>query len=304
MWRMISIVWAVRDGDCEPATVGRRGSSVQEELIAYKQRQRQTWGSSIGLHRLSGEFTPASQRLVDWLGVGPDDRVLDVATGTGRTAVLARATGATVEALDLSPVLIGEAEHFALASGFPDIRFTESDAEDIPFPNDSFSVVVSTFGIIHAPRPDVVSGEMDRVLNFSGRLGLAAWRHDATIHQLVRLMPGGDVTIRGVVDPAEWGRRERVREFISQRYFPNLEFEEGELEIRYPTIDAAWRDWSRNYGPIRAAYQAIPLRNRDSVDARAREFFGRWADTSGAVRWPLGYLLIKATKIGLSQRVG
>ncbi|HLT21073.1 MAG TPA: methyltransferase domain-containing protein [Thermomicrobiales bacterium] len=277
---------------------------MQDDLFAYKQQQRQTWGSSIGLHRLSGEFAPASQRLIEWLGIGPDDHVLDVATGTGRTAVLARMTGASVEAVDISPVLIGEAEHFALASGFPDIHFTEADAEELPYPNDAFTVVTSTFGIIHAPRPDVVSREMDRVLAFGGRLGLATWRHDATLHELVRLIPGGETQVRGVVNPAEWGRRERVREFISQRYFPNLEFEEGELLLSYPTVDAAWRDWSRNYGPIRSAYQAIPLRNRDGVDAAARDFFARWADDSGAVHWPLAYMLVKATKIGLAQRVG
>lgn len=277
---------------------------MQDDLFAYKQHQRQTWGSSIGLHRLSGEFAPASQRLIEWLAIGPGDRVLDVATGTGRTAVLARATGAAVEAVDLSPVLIGEAEHFALASGYPDIRFSEGDAEDLPFANDQFTVVISTFGIIHAPRPDVASREMDRVLAFGGRLGLATWRYDATLHELVRLVPGGEPLVRGVVNPAEWGRRERVREFISQRYFPNLEFTEGELLLDYPTVDAAWRDWSRNYGPIRSAYQAIPLRNRDEVDARAREFFARWADATGAVHWPLAYMLVKGTKISLSQRVG
>lgn len=277
---------------------------MRDNLGAYKQRQQQAWGSTIGLHRLSGEFQPASQRLIEWLAVGPDDRVLDVATGTGRTAVLARATGAAVTAQDLSPVLIGEAEHFALASGFPDITLSESDAEELPYPNSSFTVVVSTFGAIHVPRADVVGSEMDRVLAYGGRLGLATWRHDAAIHQLARMLPNNDGSGAAAVDPSEWGRRDRVREFIIQRYFPVLEFEEGELEIRYPSVDAAWRDWSRNYGPVRAAYQALPLRNRDEFDARAREFFSRWAEASGAVNWPLAYLLVRGVKIGLGQRVG
>ena len=278
---------------------------MRDDLSSYKQRQQQAWGSTIGLHRLSGEFQPASQRLIEWLAVGLGDHVLDVATGTGRTAVLARATGAAVTAQDLSPVLIGEAEHFALASGFPDIELSESDAEDLPYPNGSFTVVVSTFGAIHAPRADVVGGEMERVLAYGGRLGLAIWRHDATIHQLARIIPGSIPLGASAVDPAEWGRRERVREFISQRYFPQLAFEEGELELHYPSADAAWRDWSRNYGPVRAAYQALPIRNRDEFDTRAREFFSQWADSStGAVTWPLAYLLVKAVKIGLSQRVG
>lgn len=285
--------------------IGTAGSSsVQPDLTSYKQHQRQSWGSSIGLHRLSGHFQPASQRLIDWLEVGPDDQVLDVATGTGRTAVLARMTGATVEGQDLSPVLIGEAEHFALASGFPDINLTESDAEDLPYPDESFTVVVSTFGAMHTPRPDIVCAEINRVLVYGGRLGLAVWTYDSTIHKLSRLVPGTDTAVRGAVDPTEWGRRERIREFISQRYFPTLEFEEGSLEINYPTVDAAWRDWSRNYGPIRAAYQSIPIRNRDAVDQAAREFFSQWADDSGNVTWPVGYLLVKATKISLSQRMG
>ncbi|MEZ4521452.1 MAG: methyltransferase domain-containing protein [Thermomicrobiales bacterium] len=277
---------------------------MQPDLNSYKQQQRQNWGSSIGLHRLSGHFLPASRRLIDWLEISADDTVLDIATGTGRTAVLARATGATVEGQDLSPVLIGEAEHFALASGFPDISLTESDAEDLPYPPENFTVVVSTFGAIHAPRPDIVSAEINRVLVYGGRLGLAAWTYDSEIYQLARLVPGSDTSVRGAVNPSEWGRRERIREFISQRFFPTLEFEDGTLEISYPTVDAAWRDWSRNYGPIRAAYQAIPLRNRDAVDQAAREYFSRWADGSGAVTWPVSYLLIKTTKVSLSQRMG
>lgn len=277
---------------------------MQADLNSYRQRQRQSWGASIGLHRLSGHFQPASQRLIEWLDIGPGDRVLDVATGTGRTAVLARATGATVAAQDLSPVLLGEAEHFALASGFSDITLSESDAEDLPYPPESFTVVVSTFGAIHAPRPDVVSAEMNRVLAYGGRLGLATWAYDSAIYRLARIVPGTDPSMRGAVDPAEWGRRERVREFISQRYFPMLEIENDVVEISYPTVDAAWRDWSRNYGPIKAAYQAIPLRNRDAIDRAAREFFSQWADASGAVTWPLAYLLVRAQKIGLTQRVG
>ncbi|CAN5740679.1 class I SAM-dependent methyltransferase [soil metagenome] len=277
---------------------------MQPDLNSYKQQQRQTWGSSIGLHRLSGHFQPASKRLINWLEVGPEDRLLDIATGTGRTAVLARAAGADVEAQDLSPVLLGEAEHFALASGFPDIILSESDAEDLPYPAENFNIVVSTFGLIHAPRPDVVSSEINRVLVYGGRLGLAVWTHDSTIYQLSRLVPGADAGMRGAVDPAEWGRRERIREFISQRYFPVLEFEEGTLEISYPTAETAWRDWSRNYGPIRAAYQAIPIRNRDEIDQAAREFFAQWADGSGNVTWPVSYLLVKTNKISISQRVG
>ncbi len=277
---------------------------MQEELNSYIQRQRQNWGSSIGLHRLSSQFQPASERLVEWLEIGPEDRVLDVATGTGRTAVLARATGATVEAQDLSPVLLGEAEHFALASGYSDIGLHESDAEELPYQTENFTIVVSTFGAIHAPRPDVVSAEMNRVLVYGGTLGLAVWTFDSAIFRLGRLVPGSDPGMRGAVDPSEWGRRERIREFISQRYFPTLEIEEGSLKISYPTVDAAWRDWSRNYGPIRSAYQAIPLRNRDTIDQAAREFFSQWASPSGEVVWPLTYLLIRATKIGLNQRVG
>ena len=218
--------------------------------------------------------------------------------------MLARATGATVDAQDLSPVLIGEAEHFALASGFPDITLNESDAEDLPYQPDSFSVVLSTFGVIHAPRPDVVSAEIDRVLMFGGRLGLAVWSEDSAIFRLARLVPNALPSVPGVVDPSEWGRPVRVREFLNRRYFPELEFREGTLEIAYPSVDAAWRDWSRNYGPIRTAYQAIPLRSRDALDEQARTFFSEWQDGSGRINWQLDYLLVKAAKISLSERFG
>lgn len=277
---------------------------MRDNLPEIKERQRRIWGSTIGLRRISEYMFPATLRLIEWLEIGPGDRVLDVATGTGRAAVAARMTGASVTAQDLSPVLLGEAAHYAQSQGFDDIQFSESDVEDLPFPNASFTVAISTFGAIHAPRGDVAAAEMDRVLVTTGRMGLATWHHACSLYQLTQLIAAYQTTELRGIDPSEWGRRERVREFISQRFFPDLEFEEGEIDLEYPSPEAAWRDWSRNYGPIHAVYQAVPFATRREIDRRGAEYFRQYIDSTGVVLWTLQYLLVKGKKISLTDRLG
>lgn len=141
-------------------------------LSEFKDRQREMWASFTPTAMFT---TPVAGHLVAFAGVGAGEAVLDVGTGTGVVAISAARAGARVTALDLSPELLEQARENGRIAQHEDIVGVEGDAEALPYPDGSFDVVLSQFGHIFAPRPDVVIAEMRRVLTPNGRIAFATW---------------------------------------------------------------------------------------------------------------------------------
>lgn len=154
-----------------------------DPLEQFKALQRAGWAHFAPLQ--AGTTAPAFQ-LVRFAGVHAGQRVLDVACGTGVVAVTAARHGADVSALDLTPELLtvaGRNADLANAS----IDFREGDAEQLPFADASFDVVLSQFGHMFAPRPDVVTREMLRVLKPGGTLAFSTWPPELLVGRLFAL---------------------------------------------------------------------------------------------------------------------
>ncbi|MGY8665777.1 class I SAM-dependent methyltransferase [Bradyrhizobium sp. UFLA05-109] len=117
---------------------------------------------------------PEAERFVARMELEPDARVLDIACGTGNVTIPLARRGATVTGLDMTPHLLEEARARAAREGLR-IRFDEGFAETLPYPDGSFDVVVSMFGIMFSPLPATVASEIARVLRHGGRLALANW---------------------------------------------------------------------------------------------------------------------------------
>ena len=132
-----------------------------------KRAQREMWGSFAPTATFT---TPVAAHVVGFAGVEAGEKVLDIGTGTGVVAITAARAGAQVCALDLSPDLLVQARENARVAQYPDIEWIEGDAEHLPYPDSSFDVVLSQFGHMFAPRPDVVVAEMRRVLTPAGRV--------------------------------------------------------------------------------------------------------------------------------------
>src|SRR5437016_7914505 len=129
---------------------------MSDDAIAkFKEAQRQGWKHFAPLEGLT---TPAAARLVKWANVRAGQNVLDVACGTGVVAITAARIGAKVHGVDLTPELLECARQNARIAKV-EIDFREGDAEALPFADAAFDVVVSQFGHMFAPRPDVVIGE-------------------------------------------------------------------------------------------------------------------------------------------------
>ena len=122
-----------------------------EDLTRFKEVQRQGWAHFAPLEAMT---TPAAAKLVRHAGVRGGQRVLDVACGTGVVALTAARLGANATGLDLTPELIERARENAEIANV-EIEWHLGDAEELPFKNATYDVVLSQFGHMIAPRPEV-----------------------------------------------------------------------------------------------------------------------------------------------------
>jgi SAM-dependent methyltransferase len=196
-----------------------------DPFIDFKNRQRLRWAHFIPTEIFT---TPPAAHLVRLAGVSAGQAVLDVATGTGVVAITARRQGARVTALDLTPALLARARENAAIAELEDIAWHEGDVESLPFPDASFDVVLSQFGHIFAPRPDVATRELLRVLKPGGRIAFSTWPPEQMVGRLFELMGRYAPLPADVAPPPQWGEPTVVRERLGNAV-RELFFERGVL---------------------------------------------------------------------------
>ena len=180
-----------------------------DPIAKFKEAQRQGWKHFAPLEALT---TPTAAKLVKWANVRAGQTLLDVACGTGVVAITAARIGAKVRAVDLTPELLERARENASIATF-EIDFREGDAEALPFGDGEFDVVLSQFGHMFAPRPDVVIREMLRVLKSGGTIGFATWPPELLIGSSFRLVSTYMPPLPpGISPPPQWGDIAMVRE--------------------------------------------------------------------------------------------
>jgi len=180
-----------------------------DPIAKFKETQRQGWKHFAPLEMMT---TPAAARLVKHAGVRAGQDVLDVACGTGVVAITASRAGGRVRGLDLTPELLERAkENARIASA--EIEFREGDVEALPYGDATFDVVLSQFGHMFAPRPDVALGEMLRVLKPGGTIAFSTWPPELLIGASFKLVGSYMPPLPPGVSPAPlWGDVTIVRE--------------------------------------------------------------------------------------------
>lgn len=266
---------------------------MSDPIADFKEKAKKTWASgSYG--EIANFLPPMSAHLIRAASVRPDERVLDVACGTGITTITAHRAGANVVGLDLTPELLERAkEEAALAGIIEGIEWKQGDAEDIPFPDNSFDIVFSSLGQMFTPRPTVAAQELIRVTKVGGRIAFTTWppehaigRMFATIAKYVPPAPNSPPS------PMQWGIPEVVRERLGNG-IKDLRFERGVVNVPLLSPNHFWPLFSTKYGPMIRAIKALEstkvdaLRN-DVIQAIAPYFY------ENVLRWD--YLLTIAIK--------
>ena len=221
-------------------------------------RARWTVGDFGALAREIG--APEAESFVARLGLEPGARVLDIACGTGNVTIPLARRGARAAGLDMMPHLLEEARARAAREGLP-IRFDEGFAETLPYPDGSFDVVVSMFGIMFSPLPATVVSEMARVLRPGGRLALANWtasgfgaKMGAVIGRYLPPPPEGTISLSNLSSAhGLWGEDATVRDTLK----PGFDAVETRVvavrwEFQRSAADAA-EFFAKNAGPIQLA---------------------------------------------------
>jgi SAM-dependent methyltransferase len=267
---------------------------------ALKAKHRALWASG-DYPAVAADLIPGlGTRLVQACGIGPGQRVLDVAAGSGNAALPAAAAGATVTASDLTPELFDAGRALAAQRGVR-LDWVEADVEALPFADNDFDVVMSCVGAMFAPHHQTTADEILRVVRPGGTIGMINWTPDGFIGKLFATMkPYAPPPPPGASPPPLWGDEDHVRELFGDSV--------SDLTLRRETVlmdhcasPLEFREyWKANYGPTIAAYR-FNEGEPDRVAALDDEFLALLtaadaATEPGRTAYPAEYLLVTATK--------
>jgi SAM-dependent methyltransferase len=219
-------------------------------LAELKQRTRATWAAGNFPEVAKRELWPVGERIVQRIGIGKGEHVLDVACGSGNVAIRAAQAGGQVVGLDLTPELFDAGRRLAAESGVT-VDWVEGDAEDLPFADETFDVVLSTFGVMFAPRHEVAARELARVLRPGGRLGICSWTPEGIQGELFRTlgkhMPAAPVFAQ---PPLLWGTTDHVEKLFTGTGV-QLEFDRETVQGEtFDSGDDAIDFAAENFGPL------------------------------------------------------
>ncbi len=262
-------------------SVANRSTPIAAEIAEVTKRNQAMW-SAGDFARVGARLVLVGELLCRSVDVHAGERVLDVASGSGNTAIAAARRGAHVTASDFVQPLMEVARARAELEGLS-LATAVADAQQLPFENESFDVVLSTFGSMFAPNQQRAGDELLRVCRPGGRIGMANWvpdglmaRNMATVTKHASVPPAA----AGIRRPVEWGVEARVRELLGDSV--------SELRTERRTIDmcagsaAELVEFNRTwFGPVRTAFarldEAGQKRLRADLEA-SFEHFNRATD--------------------------
>jgi SAM-dependent methyltransferase len=218
-------------------------------------RARAVWTSG-DFHPIARSFAPGAAEFIARLALRPDERVLDVACGTGNLAIPAARAGARVTGIDIAPNLITRARLEARVAG-QSIAFDTGDAESLPYPDGRFETTVTMFGAMFAYRPERAAAELLRVTRTGGRIAMANWTPGGFVGKLLRAHAALVPPPPGVPSPIRWGEPEVVRAHFRDRV-TSVMCTQRTIDMHFPMAPEAVTElFATHYGPTVATLRAL-----------------------------------------------
>ena len=270
-------------------------AEMTPEMEALKSRLRATW--------MAGDFGVIARMVekggadfVDSIGIKPGMKVLDVACGTGNTAIPEAKKGADVTGADIATNLLEQARARAEAEGLK-IQFDEGDVEDLKYADNSFDAVVTMFGAMFAPRPDVTALEMIRVCKPGGFIAMGNWTPEAFVGQMFKIGSMHVPPPPGMSVPVHWGSEDIVRERFS-RGISDLKMNRRKIMFTFDgTPEDVVEHFRKYFGPTQKAFDSL---DEAGQAALRKDLVDHWTKNNqaadGTTKVEGEYLEVIATK--------
>jgi ubiquinone/menaquinone biosynthesis C-methylase UbiE len=264
------------------------------DLTALKERQKVAWAS--GDYAVIGTTLQiVGENLAEACDLRCDEEVLDVAAGNGNATLAAARRGALVTSTDYVAALLERGQDRARAEHL-DVTFQVADAEDLPFEDESYDAVLSTFGVMFAPDQDKAAAELGRVCRRGGRIGLANWTPEGFVGQMFKTL-GRHLPPPAIAQPpSNWGTEAWLHEHFDGHDFV-VQVTRREFNFRYRSaahfIDI-FRHW---YGPVHKAFAALPPESGQALESDLADLLNRMNRAGeGSLVVPSEYLEVVISK--------
>ncbi len=267
-----------------------------DALQQFKENAKQGWALFTPTEMATSAVAP---RLVRFAGIQPGDRVLDVGCGTGVVGLTAARLGADVTGVDLTPQLLERARENAAIMRL-EADWKEGDAEALPLNDNEFNVVVSQFGHMFAPRPDVAVREMLRVLKPGGTLAFSTWPPELLVGRMFALLGAyAPPPAPGISPPHRWGDtafvRERLGDAVERLFFDRDTMYFQSLSVAHQRLFL-----EANVGPIARLVEVLERSDRARLAALRGELEALLAEYFEDNHLRQDYLLTRAVKLRLA----
>lgn len=253
---------------CKPARPIPASAPAYSQI---KARQQVTWASG-DFAVIGTTLQIVGEDLCEALDLRSNQRVLDVAAGNGNAALAAARRWCDVTASDYVPALLDRARERALAERLP-IKIEIADAEALPFADESFDVVTSTFGAMFTPQHEKPANEMLRVCRPGGKIGLANWTPEGFIGSLFKVIGRHLPPPTGLKSPALWGTKDHLVALFGHQ--ATIHAEKRNFTMRYRS-DEHWIETFRSYyGPVLKAFEALDASQQQLLHADIKELIAQ-----------------------------
>jgi 2-polyprenyl-3-methyl-5-hydroxy-6-metoxy-1,4-benzoquinol methylase len=253
-------------------TVSEPAPSQDAQLAHLKQRMKSSWMAG-DFGQIAKKLANGAEEFISRLELKPGMKVLDVGCGTGNQSLPAARTGAQVTGVDIATNLLEQARERAVEENLK-IQFDEGDAEQLPYGDAQFDVVLSMFGAMFAPRPQVVAGELQRVCRPGGLIAMANWTPDSFVGKSFQVTGKHIAPPTEIPAPTLWGREEVVRERFATSFTLQMQKRVVLIDLRL-SPEAAVDFFSQYFGPTQIAFSRL---DADGQKRMRDELIALWTE--------------------------
>ncbi|MCE9582373.1 MAG: class I SAM-dependent methyltransferase [Planctomycetes bacterium] len=264
------------------------------DLAAVTNKQKQAWGTG-DFNVFALKTMAVAESLCAALDPRSGQKVLDVATGSGNAALVAARRHCDVTGIDFAPSLVERAKLRATAEGTP-IDFREADAQALPFPDGSFDVVTSVFGVMFAPDQEKAAAELLRVTKPGGKIGLATWAPDGFGGDFFKTVRTYAPPPEGLKPPTRWGTEAGLKELLGGGV-TSLAMEKETFFQHYRSMEHLVHLFETYFGPVAMAASKLDDAGRVAMRKDLAACFAKYnRGTDGTLVLECGYVQTTAVR--------